>query len=86
MNYQSKIRQFVHRDDQNPCPYGTYQRATGHLPVRSLTPRLIVRLIRAKFNDETRRNRAKAPARKLVYCGALAHWRTEMDMVDRYRF
>ena len=76
----------MHSGEANPCSYGTYQRATGHLPVRSLTPRTIVRLIRAKFNNEARRNRAKAPARKLVYCGAIAHWCTELDMMDRYRF
>ena len=85
MNATKRINHYYRREDANPCPYGTFQRATQGHPVRSLNPRLIIRLIRRKLAPESRRNPRVAEVRKNVYCGAIAHWRSEMDMLTRYR-
>ena len=80
------IRAYLRDDDTNPCPYSTWQRAIQGHPTRAITWRMMVRLMRAKFNRETQRSAAKRDARKRVYCGAIAYLHSELEMMNRYRF
>ncbi len=67
------------------CPYGTYQRAIAGHRTRALTPRLVIRCIRAKLKPSARRSQEMRPWRKCYYRGAIAHWREEVEMMNQFR-
>ncbi len=82
-----RIARYKRRDGStpNPCSYGTFQRAIAGHPLRAISWRTMVRLLRARMDTEALRNPTLRDARKAAYCGAIAHLETEVEITDRFR-
>ena len=82
-----RVARYKSRDGSapNPCTYGTFQRAIAGVPLRAISWRTMVRLIRARMDAQARRNPTLRDARKAAYCGAIAHLETEVEITDRVR-
>jgi hypothetical protein len=81
-----RIARYKRRDaSPNPCTYGTFQRAIAGHPLRAISWRSMVRLIRARMSHEALRNPTLRDARKAAYCGAIAHLEMEVEITNRFR-
>ena len=82
-----RVARYKRRDGSapNPCTYGTFQRAIAGHPLRAISWRTMVRLIRARMDAQARRNPTLRDTRKAAYCGAIAHLENEVEITDRFR-
>lgn len=67
------------------CPYGTYQRAIHGHHLRTISNRLLIKLVRARFAGAARRDPACRESRKIVYRGALKHLQHDLDILRDFR-
>lgn len=67
-------------------PYTQYARLTQAFPLSTLTPGLVIRLVRRKLRADVRRPRQWRAQRHALYRSALAHQRQEREFMVACRF
>ena len=67
-------------------PYSQYARLTQAFPLSTLTPGLLIRLVRRKLRPEVRRPRQWRAQRHALYRSALTRLREDREMMVRCRF